>query len=90
LSFKVEVNGDWERRLQKVAADAVKEVARGSQRAMDGLRPGYADKPIDEIKSAVRQTWRRAADGDMPERSTLKPSLAPSRVASRSRSSTAV
>lgn len=57
------MNPGWERQLAQVIEPGMQELARRLQAAVDGLRPIYEGKPIQQIKPALQQAWANVNDG---------------------------
>mgnify|MGYP003576037326 CR=1 FL=1 len=52
-----------ERALKKVAEQKVAEMADDLTVALNDLTPYYEGRPIEEVKSAVQETWAEASGG---------------------------
>jgi hypothetical protein len=63
MSGKFSMNPDWERTLARAIEPGMQELARGFQMAVDGLRPTYEGKPVEEIRPALQQAWASVNDG---------------------------
>jgi hypothetical protein len=57
------MNPDWERQLAQAIEPQMQELARRLQAAVDGLRPVYEGKPVEEIKPALQQAWANVNEG---------------------------
>jgi len=55
------------RGMEKLAKEAVRDVAKEAQRVFDRLGSSYEGKPIAEIKPALRREWRRVLGGDITD-----------------------
>jgi hypothetical protein len=60
---RIRMNTDWERQLTQNIDSHMRELVRRCQTAIDGLRPAYEGKPVEEIKPAVQSAWTRATEG---------------------------
>lgn len=65
MSMKVNftMSSDWERQLTRAIEPQMHEFVSHLQAAIDGLRPVYEGRPIEEIKPALQQAWANANDG---------------------------
>jgi hypothetical protein len=63
MSMKFSMNPDWERQLARAIEPRMQEFVRRLQAAVDGLRPVYEGKPVEEIKPALQQAWANVNDG---------------------------
>jgi hypothetical protein len=63
IDGKFSMDPDWERKLMRAIDGGMHELAHDFQRAIDGLRPMYEGKPVEQIKPALQRAWASVNDG---------------------------
>lgn len=63
MNVRFSMNSDWESQLARAIEPQMQELVHRLQAAMDGLRPVYEGKPVEEIKPALQRAWANANDG---------------------------
>lgn len=65
MSFKAtfSTNANWEHALERAVEPGTRKLAHRCQMAIDGLRPIYAERPLEEVKQALQQAWANVTDG---------------------------
>ncbi len=73
--IKIEMSGNWERELRKMARGAVNDIANDYQRMFDRLGRQYKGRPVSEIKPVLRREWSRLggslSDAELTDYATL-------------------
>jgi hypothetical protein len=69
------LSDDFERKLEAIAANAVREKAAELQRVLDRVSQEYFGRPVDEVKPVQKQRWDRTGgkltDPDLTKYATL-------------------
>lgn len=65
--MEITMSDDWGGAVNRAAEAGIREMASDAEQALDALRPGYADRPIEEIKPAVAAAWARVMNGEITD-----------------------